>query len=399
MKHTQPTRITGLVFGLTAATLTTSLPPALAASSSDDSRIKPASHHSHAAMQSVPRLQPKRVVTVTGNEDWDAQRGFGKDAAMAEMMTLMMVGGSGMEHMKMGPMKKGGTSMAGMNVGGMNMGDMASAGASNPSPGLPLTVTVTPNPPVVGDNTLDITATDASGQPVTGLKLAASVAMTSMDMGTTKPKVTEGQTGHFTTVVNFSMKGPWRVMLTGSAPGSKTVGTIRTALDFNAGGAAKWSQRASPTTGHPAAPTTDQPAASAANQPVGAAPEKPAASNTAQPAASNPSQPSASSAGRPAGPHVTLNTPAGTLRVGKNTLQFTVLDAAGKPISGAKVTTAVAMTSMDMGTAHPQVREGKGGRYTTEVDFSMKGPWRVTLTVMQPSQKPFTQTFDFDVNK
>src|SRR5205085_5881335 len=30
-------------------------------------------------------------------------------SAMAEMMTLMMVGGSGMEHMKMAPMKKGST--------------------------------------------------------------------------------------------------------------------------------------------------------------------------------------------------------------------------------------------------------------------------------------------------
>src|ERR1051326_9321084 len=75
-----------------------------------------------AATRALPRLKPKRVVTVTGNEDWDAQRGFGKDAAMAEMMTLMMVGGSGMEHMKMSPhpaslgTRKGGHPQAGTRM-------------------------------------------------------------------------------------------------------------------------------------------------------------------------------------------------------------------------------------------------------------------------------------------
>ena len=49
---------------------------------------------------------------------------------------------------------------------------------------------------------------------------------------------------------------------------------------------------------------------------------------------------------------MTLSTPADKLKVGKNALEFTILDAAGKPVTGAKVTTAVAMTSMDtkMGT-------------------------------------------------
>src|SRR5207249_4612855 len=127
----------------------------------------------------------------------------GKDSSMAEMMTLMMVGGSGMEHMKMGPMKPG--------------MKMAAPGANSPQ-GLPVTVTVTPNPPVVGDNTLDVTIMDASGKPVKGLKLAAAVGMTSMDMGTERPKATEGPDGHYTLPVTFSMKGPWRVALATDAP-------------------------------------------------------------------------------------------------------------------------------------------------------------------------------------
>jgi hypothetical protein len=337
MKHHYGPKTTWFVFGLIAVTLAASLPPGVAAATYGEHPAAPASAHSHVAMPQVPRLQPKRIVTVTGNEDWDSQRGFGKDSAMAEMMTLMMVGGSGMEHMKMGPRKKGGARMAGMNTDDVPMSSSETTGQSL---GLSLSATITPNPPVVGHNALDITATDASGKPMTGLKLAASVAMTTMDMGTEHPKVVAGPDGHYTTVVNFSMKGPWQVVLTGSASGSKTR-AVRNAMDFNVGSNQKW--------------------------------------------------------GQTAGPTVTLNTPPDSLKVGKNTLQFTITDAAGKPITGAKVTMAVAMTSMNMGTARPAAREGKDGRYLTEVEFSMEGPWRVTLAITPPNGKPLTRSFYFNI--
>ncbi len=175
-------------------------------------------------MQAMPRLAPKRVYTATGGEDWEQETGFGKDSSMAEMITLMMVGGSGMEHMKMGAMKPG-MKMAGM-PGARGMG----AGVAS---GLPLKVTVTPNPPQVGDNKLDVWVTDSSGKPVTGLKLGASVFMTSMDMGTTKPKATELGNGRYQLPVSFSMKGPWRVSLTGE--GGNTSAGVRADLDFNVG--------------------------------------------------------------------------------------------------------------------------------------------------------------------
>jgi nitrogen fixation protein FixH len=139
------------------------------------------------------------------------------------------------------------------------------------------------------------------------------------------------------------MKGPWRVLLTGGASGGEKPAAARAALDFNVG--------------------SDQPR------------------------------------GQAAGAKVTLNTPADTLKVGKNTVDFTLLDAAGKPVTGAKVTTSVAMTNMDMGTTHPQAREGKDGHYTTQVEFSMKGPWRVTLRVVPSNQQPFTKSFDFNVSE
>jgi hypothetical protein len=235
-------------------------------------------------MQDMPRLQPKRIVTVTGNEDWSQMTGFGKDTPMVSMMTLMMVGGSGMEHMKMKSMKMGDRSMGDMT--------MSAPPAAPASANLPVTVTPMPNPPIVGDNTLDILVTDTGGKPVTGLKLTATVEMTSMDMGTTHPKVTEGKNGHYSVTVNFSMKGPWRVTLASETPQNKQAPAVHAALDFNAGSAQKWMQ--------------------------------PAVAKS-----------------QPAGWQVTLNTPSKDLKVGKSTLDFTLLDPAGKPVIGAKVTSTV----------------------------------------------------------
>jgi nitrogen fixation protein FixH len=324
MRRQTLTRSARHVTAIVAAALILGFRPSLAdAQPSPGHDAMPQGASSPASVQPVQRLQPKRTLTVTGNEDWDALRGFGKDADMVAMMTLMMVGGSGMEHMKMRSMKPG------------------SAGAASQTTGLPLTVSVIPNPPIVGDNTLDVMVADASGKPVTGLKLGASVAMTNMAMGTTRPKVVESPNGHYRTVVNFSMKGPWRVTLTGSA--ARKSQAVRTTLDFSVGSQEKWA--------------------------------------------------------RAAGEKVILNTGAKALKVGKNTLEFTLLDAAGKAVTGARVTTAVAMTTMDMGTAHPTAQERSAGRYTSEVEFSMKGPWRVTLTITPPSQNPFTRSFDFNISK
>lgn len=82
-------------------------------------------------------------------------------------------------------------------------------------------------------------------------------------------------------------------------------------------------------------------------------------------------------------------------KVGDNPLDITVLDAAGKPVAGASLTTRVEMTSMDMGTAKPPVKEVGGGKYAGTVKFSMAGPWRVTVKAAAPGQKPVTKAFDF----
>ena len=329
--------------GLSALALAAALPirPAHAQDAGGSSTAKGSSKE---AMKDVPRLKEKQVVTVTGKEDWSALTGFGADAGMAEMMTQMMVGGSGMEHMKMGAMKPG---MKMTSMPGMPMGDGA------PSDWMPVTVTLAQNPPVVGDNPLDVLVTDAAGKPMTGLKLMASVAMTSMDMGTAKPKVVEGKDGHYAVTAAFSMKGPWQVTLM-TDPKAKKAAALHTALTFDVGSKDKWV---------------------------------------------SPQAPKAPTEGEAGGWQVVVNTKPEMFKVGMNMLDVTVLDPAGKPVTGAKITSSVAMTSMDMGTAHPKTQEGKNGHYTTAAEFSMKGPWRVSVTVTPPNQKPFTRAFDFAIAK
>lgn len=65
--------------------------------------------------------------------------------------------------------------------------------------------------------------------------------------------------------------------------------------------------------------------------------------------------------------------------VGERVLLVTLTDAAGTPVTGAKVTVALAMTNMDMGTSRPIVTEREGGVYAATLGFSMSGPWRATI--------------------
>ena len=81
-----------------------------------------------------------------------------------------------------------------------------------------------------------------------------------------------------------------------------------------------------------------------------------------------------------------------------STLTVTVIGADGLPLPGATVTASVAMTTMDMGTTHPALTDSGAGRYTGPVQFSMAGPWRVTVSVTPPGGGPATvQAFDYAV--
>ena len=62
-------------------------------------------------------------------------------------------------------------------------------------------------------------------------------------------------------------------------------------------------------------------------------------------------------------------------------------------------TAVVEMTTMDMGVTRQSAVEGKAGHYSLLVRFAMKGPWRVTLRVAQPKNKPFVRAVAFQVGR
>lgn len=80
-------------------------------------------------------------------------------------------------------------------------------------------------------------------------------------------------------------------------------------------------------------------------------------------------------------------------------LTLTVTGSNGKPLVGAKVKAAVAMTSMDMGTTFPAIKELGGGKYQGIVSFAMQGPWRVSVTVTAPGEKTLTKNLEYAVSR
>jgi hypothetical protein len=58
-----------------------------------------------------------------------------------------------------------------------------------------------------------------------------------------------------------------------------------------------------------------------------------------------------------------------------------------KPAQGLEIKAQVSMTSMDMGTEEPKVREIAPGRYQLKANFSMKGPWAVKLSLPEGGEK------------
>lgn len=277
-------------------------------------------------MKDMPTLHPVRTFVVSGKEDWAALTGFGTKAEEVRMMNLMMIGGSGMEGMRMA------------------MGKMETPSVSNTpmQSGYTVRASIEPNPPKVGENQLALSLFDSDGKPLTGLKLQATVEMRNMDMGVAHPTITEDSPGHYVLKPTFSMLGPWRVLITsqGAPMASAPMGPLRYEMDFDVGSKTPWQQ---PQPWHLEWVNL---------------PEKP--------------------------------------QVGKNTLSFRVIDPQGNPVKGATVQATVAMTSMNMGTAHPKVVE-KDGVYSLDAEFTMLGPWRVTLRVTPPRAKPFVQTLDVEV--
>lgn len=170
-------------------------------------------------MASMPLLKEKTTYTVKGDEDWEVRTGFGRLEPMVRMMILMMVGGSGMEGMKMAPMK--------MIFDDANFTESSETPMQN-MPNMPgkssesMQVEAKLERPKVGDNSVVITITGPGGKPIEKAKLLASVGMTNMDMGTTHPAVKALGRGKYALKANFSMAGPWRISLSVQTGSSST---------------------------------------------------------------------------------------------------------------------------------------------------------------------------------
>ncbi len=164
---------------------------------------------------SMPQLKEKSSYDWTGNEDWETRTGFGKLEPMVRMMILMMVGGSGMEGMKMIPMDMVFNAENFMEGGDPPMKDMADTTSQA------LKVEAKIEKVGIGDNNVSISITTPDGKAITGAKITSAVAMTNMDMGTAHPPIKELGKGKYAVKANFSMNGPWRLTLIVTASGMK----------------------------------------------------------------------------------------------------------------------------------------------------------------------------------
>jgi hypothetical protein len=75
----------------------------------------------------------------------------------------------------------------------------------------------------------------------------------------------------------------------------------------------------------------------------------------------------------------------GKFKVGNNLIEFTVKKS-GKEVKGLRLKSQVYMTSMDMGTEEPKVKD-IGGKYQVKASFTMKGPWAIKLIFPDNSEK------------
>jgi hypothetical protein len=83
-------------------------------------------------------------------------------------------------------------------------------------------------------------------------------------------------------------------------------------------------------------------------------------------------------------------------KVGTNKTVIAITDKTSKkPVKGLSLKAKVYMTSMDMGTEEPPVKETSAGTYELKAPFAMKGPWAVKLIFPDGKEK----ILSFEVQK
>jgi len=81
-------------------------------------------------------------------------------------------------------------------------------------------------------------------------------------------------------------------------------------------------------------------------------------------------------------------------RVGAATFTLRVADAAGRPLSGARVSLEGNMTHPGMRPVFGEARELEPGRYQSPLEFTMGGDWVVLVRLTLPDGRKIERQFD-----
>ena len=81
---------------------------------------------------------------------------------------------------------------------------------------------------------------------------------------------------------------------------------------------------------------------------------------------------------------------------GNDKLDAYVTDAAGQPVTDAKVSFDIDMTNMSHGKDVIAASATGNGHYSGQVFFLMPGPWRVIVTIQRGGQE-VSARFDFNI--
>ncbi len=81
---------------------------------------------------------------------------------------------------------------------------------------------------IVGQNKLKLLCTKNNGTPAAGMQINIEIAMSGMDMGTTRMKSVTDKSGSCILPVNFAMAGSWQVKIMAVQPGSKPLQCVFT---------------------------------------------------------------------------------------------------------------------------------------------------------------------------
>jgi hypothetical protein len=81
-------------------------------------------------------------------------------------------------------------------------------------------------------------------------------------------------------------------------------------------------------------------------------------------------------------------------RVGTARVALRVRDAAGRPLSGARVTLEGNMSHAGMRPVFGEARESEPGRYESALEFTMGGDWVVLVRLTLPDGRKIERQFD-----